>query len=79
MNMLGICLGGNRVCARNGSWKFPGKFYSWTLSGKCSGVFGWKFPDGPQISDRYGPVFGNGMERNSGHEMGVSSEIFSWT
>ena len=54
----GIFLGRNWVCARDGPWRFPGNFLSWIRSGRCSGVPGWKFPDGPRIVDLDGPVVG---------------------
>ena len=63
-HMMEICLGGNWVCGRNGPWRFPGKFHIWIQSGRCGGVSGWKFPDGPRIGDIDGPVVGewNGKE-----------------
>ena len=46
------------------AWRFPGKFLSWILAGRCGRVSGWKFTDGPRISDLDGPVVGkwNGKE-----------------
>ena len=64
MNMMEIFLGSNWACARNGPLRFPGKFLSWILAGRCGGVSGWKFPDGPYLVDLDGLVVGkwNGME-----------------
>ena len=58
VNMLEVCLGGNWVCAQDGTWRFPEKFPRWILVGRCSGVFGWKFPDRPWIDSLDGPVVG---------------------
>ena len=58
VNMMEFCLGVNWVCAQDGPWRFPGKFLIWILVGRCSGGFGWKFPDGSRIDDLDGPVVG---------------------
>ena len=67
MNMMEIWLGSNWVCARNGPWRFPGKFLSSNLVGQCSGGFGWKVSDGPQIVNIDGLVVG----KWDGEELGV--------
>ena len=45
INTMEVYFGGNWVCARDGPWRFHGKFPIWILVGRCSGVFCWKFPD----------------------------------
>ena len=56
MNITEVCLGGNWVCARYETWRFPGKFPRSILVGRCSGVLGWKLLDGPRLSNLDGPV-----------------------
>ena len=58
VNMLEVCLGGNWICAWDGTWRFPGEILRWILAEQYGGVFGWKIPDGPRIGDLYGPVVG---------------------
>ena len=49
MNMMEVCLCGNWMCAQDKTWRFSGDFLGWMLVGRCSGVFGWKIPDVPQL------------------------------
>ena len=56
VNTMEFCLGGNWICARDGTWRFPGQFLIWILVGKCSGVFCWKITYGPWLGDLYKPV-----------------------
>ena len=64
VNMMEVCLGADWVCAWDRTWRFPGKFSRWILVGRCSGGFGWKFPDGSRKGDLNEPVVGewNGRE-----------------
>ena len=58
VNMMEVCLNGKWVCARAGPCRFPGKILNWTIVGRCSGFFGWKFLDVPWLGDLDGPVVG---------------------
>ena len=56
MKTMEFFLGGNWICARDGTWRFSGKYLRWILAGRCNAVFGWKIPDGPWIGDLDVPV-----------------------
>ena len=62
-----VCLGGNWVCARDGTWGFPGNFLRWILVGQCSGVFGCKFPDEPKIGNLDKPA----VRKWNGRDLGA--------
>ena len=57
VNMMEVFLGGNWICARDGTWRFPGIF-RWILVVKCGRDFGWKILGGPRLSNLYGTVVG---------------------
>ena len=72
MHMTEICLGGNWVCAWNGPWRFPGKFLSRIRAGRCGGVTGWKFTDGPRLGNLDGPM----VRKWNGKELGARDRGF---
>ena len=51
MNMIEVFFGDKWVRAWYGTWRFSGKFSRWLKVGQFSGVFGWKFLDGPRLSN----------------------------
>ena len=59
VHMMEFFLGGNWACAHDGPLRLSGKCLNWIQSGQCGWVFGWNFPDGSQLGNLDGPVFGN--------------------
>ena len=79
VHMLDVCLCGNWVCARDLPWRFLEKILSWIRAGQCGGFPGWIFQTYPNSAIYTGLWLENGIERNPGHKMGVSSGSFSRT
>ena len=50
-NLLDFCLGGNWMCAREGTRRFPGKNLRWTRARWYVVLLGWKMSNEPRLGD----------------------------